>query len=260
MQKINNFIFGVSLALLTSCASPSFNLQSKTQNLSTKPTANPVPASRYSTPDNIKDSEIGSVSNKNIKHDLESVVLGGELLWIEKNYYPATNELSFAYTKDSDATMHINPGMKTITHRKDFVYIPTLVLNQVQEPAHTLELTASGPYGIRAKRTLPDIQGIERAISHSTEKDISFELYTIRISGEDFYTPRIENTNTNADVIKNYHIPVQGTSIEISPSGAVTLISKKGIYLPRKISIHDYYSRSTNMPSGKPTGQAESVK
>ena len=203
---------------------------------------------RLETPGHISGHELRDVSEKDNKYKLEEVVAHGQRLFVGDNSYNEDNELDFTLVKYEDHSRIIDRGSKIIEITSDKLYIPTAMQKGDNSPARIFNFDTEGDYALRADITQFNTAGIQTGIIRTDQRDAGINIKTIEIGKREFYLPRAnseETTNlSNQNVLDFYLIPVDGTTIEISSDGRISLISLSGIYRPVEISRDNFEEKN----------------
>jgi len=211
----------------------------------------------HSTPYNIKGAELKKVTNKDSIYNLERIVINENDLYVESNKYATNKEKNIIFRKYDESEKIIDDGERKTIVTSDFIYVPTRLGTKETDPIlcdcperkiTRLALSDAGKFAVKAQIKKYDVSGVQAGIIGETNKSDSFNIRTMVINGEEFYTPAIEDSALNNKDIPEglsfYMLPVKGTKKGIDSNGRLTLINEEGeIYKPIKIERADYDSR-----------------
>lgn len=248
-STVNGALTGLAL-LAASCVSP-------TKEGLVTDTDYQRPIVYHSTSGNIKGAELKKVTNKDSRYSLERIVINENDLYVESNEYATNNEKNILFRKYGESEKIIDDEERKTTVTSDFMYIPTRLGTKETDPIlcdcperkiTRLALSDSGRFAIKAQIKKYDLSGVQAGIIGETNKGDSFNIRTMIINGEEFYTPAIEDSAlNNLDIpegLSFYMLPVKGTKKGIDSNGRLVLINENGeIYRAIKIKRSDYDSR-----------------
>lgn len=188
-------------------------------------------------------SEPRKISEKNIRYNLEKIVLHGREYHVENNSLKEENELDFILKKVELGTeLRRSPygqpcGTSEVISEK--IYIPTLVKNKEGKRLIGSSLKTKGKFGVTAQTTKYDLENVQVGVIYETNQDTRFNLLTAFMNGKEYFVPAVDDTD------RFYIIPLKTTQIGTEEfSGRIRLTNKTdGFFELKEIPTKQYNAR-----------------
>lgn len=192
---------------------------------------------------------IHGVEYQTLMQDRVPYKLEEQILYGDREYFETTNKLpnclSIVIKRFLDITREMDLDSGKVELKSENIYIPYKVelTNFTKDKwADEVALTSIGPFGIKANvetlEELSEIAGEDRNIYGykvvTIEEGASFAIRTIKILGNEYFFPMVENSKLNEKGKLNYYlIPVNGAKIKIKNTcGNVYIRNENNIYRP----------------------------
>lgn len=197
---------------------------------------------------------IHGVKYKTMTQETIPYKLEEQILYQDREYFEETNGISsclpMRIKRFVDTTKWIDMNSKKVELKSDKIYIPYKVESKKftkDKWIDEVELTGIGPFGIRAEietiEELSKLAGEDKNIFGynviTTEEGASFGIRTIKIFGEEYFFPRVENKKLNENGKLDYYlIPVEGSKVGIKNScGNVYIRNENNVYRPTEVRL-----------------------
>lgn len=195
---------------------------------------------------------IHGVDYKTMTQEAVPYRLEEQILYGDRQYFEQTNNLTnclpMAIKRFVDITREMDLDSGKVELKTDKTYIPKKVelTNFTKDKwADEIALTGVGPFGIKADvETIEELSGIAEVDKNifgykivTTEEGASFAIRTMKILGNEYFFPMVENSKLNDKEKLNYYlIPVKGAKIKIKNTcGNVYIRNENNIYRPELI-------------------------
>jgi len=177
-----------------------------------------------------------------------------QILYRDRQYFEKTDNISnclqMRIKRFVDTTRWMDSDSKKIELKSDKVYIPYKVESKnftKDKWVDEVELTGTGAFGVRANvetiEELSELTGEDKNIFGykviTTEEGASFGIRTVRILGEEYFFPMVENSKLNESGKLDYYlIPVKKSKIGIKNAcGNVYIRNENNVYRPTDVRL-----------------------